>query len=271
MVLGLWGCKQPGEVVVTPEDDDLQFTPVAESDTVRYLPSFDTSGVLLPQDHDRFGGFALVSSIRYRGVAREDSFAASALYFADLTRPESLGNRIVGYYGFDLGPVALNGSPMFRLPHNVMGNAAGWRYLQGLTNAYLPGALYVWSAGSSPFGPIQLSIVSPPSLRVLSPAAGEVIRRDQDIALRWTGEGDIAIVLSILGPSGRRHPILHARPPVNRGHGLLRARMLRMLPSTRSYVVSFVLFNRQETMVGTYPNPVLVQAASVIHVFVHLR
>jgi len=279
-------CQQPAEVELRPDlDDALEITPLAEADSTFDRPSIDSSAVL-PGEHDLFGGMLLVNRVKYdSGGVRVDSMAFSRVFFANRTMPVMFMGRIVGFHGIDLGspPLspALNGTPMSRVPHlihmrRIFADSialAGFEYFSNLTTTFQANTEYRWTASSGIPGGFDISIRSPDNLAVQSPRGGSVISRNQDLPLRWRGQGDsFTIVISRFDPLTRRvKPLLQLRPRVNRGHVIIPAKILRTLPRERFYVMTFMLVNRSRSVVAGYGERVLVQAASVYNSYVEIR
>ena len=286
LLLPAAGCQQPAEVELRPDlDDVLEVTPLAEVDSTFGRPSIDSSAVL-PREHDMFGGMLVVNRVKYDAGVRVDSGAFSRVYFANRNLPVMFMGRIVGFHGIDLGlpPLspALNGAPMSRVPHRIPLRRifadsialAGFEYFSDLTTTFQANTEFRWTASSGFPGGFDISIRSTDNLEVQSPRGGSLISRNQDLPLRWRGQGDsFTIVISRFDPLTRRvKPLLQLRPRVNRGHAIIPAKILRTLPRERFYVMTFMLANRSRSeVVAGYGERVLVQAASVYNSYVEIR
>lgn len=286
LLLPAAGCQQPAEVELSADpDDDLEITPLAATDSTFDRPSIDTSAVL-PGEHDLFGGILVVNRVKYDAGVRVDSGAFSRVYFANRTMPVMFMERLVGFHGIDFGlpPLSptLNGTPMSRVPHRIsvrriFGDSivlAGFEYFSDLRTTFQANTEYRWTAVPGVLGGFDISIRSPDDLSVQSPRGGSVISRNQDLALRWRGQGDsLSIIISRVDPFTHRvRPLLRLRPRVNRGHAIIPAKILRALPRERFYVLTFMLANRSRSeVIAGYGERVLVQAASVYNSYVEIR
>jgi hypothetical protein len=150
-----------------------------------------------------------------------------------------------------------------------MGNdtISGVEYHRDLSGTFMPQHLYSWSATPDSLGPISIAIRTPDRLQVVSPVGGRIISRAEGIEVEWSGNGSIAIIISrVESPGARPRPLLHIRPRVNRNRLFIGPKVLDLLPRLGFYVFSFVLFNRNETVVvHRFSGRVLVMASSVHH------
>jgi hypothetical protein len=151
---------------------------------------------------------------------------------------------------------------------------AGFEYVTDLST-YQPNHNYTWNVSPpDSISPFTASIISPNEVTVQSPAGGAIVRRDRDLELRWTGNGNLSIIISGFEPVTRKtKPFLHIKPRVNIGSAILGRRVLNLLPNRfRYYVFTFVLSNRNESIVvGSFKGRVLIQAASMYNSYVELR
>lgn len=281
-LLFLAGCQEPSAVQLLPESDELEVTAIPLADT-NYAAGQVDSMAVLPGDQLRFAGHIYINKVTYDGPGAFRTHARAGVLFEDRNREVRNQFRRFGYYGIDLGTVNLNGSPMARVPHRVpirriLGDSivmAGVEYIADISEEYLPNATYVWSVPApDSISPFTTSIQTPDELTVQSPAGGSVVSRNRDLPMRWTGRGNLAIIISSYDPSSRRvRPFLHLRPRVNTGRAILNARVLAMLPRDRRFwVFTFVLANRDTSLVvGGFQGGVLIQAASVYNSYVELR
>jgi hypothetical protein len=271
VALVLAGCEQPGEVELTSDETDLVVTAIDLPDSSLEYQPVDSSAVL-PADHQRFAGHVTVTKVRFDAGTRVDSTALSRVYFADRTRPIKRNGRTIGFFGFNLGIVTLNSIPMLQVPHRLRDTTAGFEYVQDLRASYRPNTLYQWVADPIIIDPVRVSIESPDDLTVLVPRGGSRIPRDRDLEMRWTGRGNIFIIISSRDSiAGRLRPLIALQPRTNTGRAVLPSRVLRLLPRERYFVFSFVLANRNEaTVIGRFTHEVLVQAAIVHNSFVEL-
>jgi hypothetical protein len=281
-VIGLVGCEQPAEVELQPVEVDggVVVSSIAEADTGLVIAPVDSSG-MLPSDRYRFEASMQVTHVVYdAGAKGVDSFAVSRAYFSDRGRPVLFGGRVLAYFGLDLGVINLNGIPMlkrfYRIPIPWVGRdtVAGVEYVSNLTQEYKPNTVYEWSL-SAIFGQgFHPSIQSPDDLRVLSPVGGSIVARRRDLLLRWTGKGDVWIVVSAYDPVKKSSkPLLQVVPTdAGRNRAVLSAQTLRLLPANRFYWFTFMSYNRLERGgISQYPGKILIQAASVYNSLVELR
>ena len=277
------GCQQPSGVeLVTPPEEDLEITAIAGTDTAYARPSVDSSAVL-PGEHDAFPGLLTVNKIKYDATGSvSDSLAFSRVFLADRLHPVQVLGRTVGYPGFDLGPsISLNGTPVLRLPHVIPIRRvlldtiilAGYEYVVPLTTTYQANTEYRWIAQPSVLSGFNIVIRTPDELIVESPRGGSIVSRNEDLELRWRGQGgQFWIIVSKVEPISRRViPLLRLQPRVNRGYAIVPSKVLRALPRDQRYVLTFVLANRSQATVDGYPDRILVQAASVYNSYVEIR
>jgi hypothetical protein len=281
-VVGLVGCEQPAEVELQPVEVDggVVVSSIAEADTGLVIAPVDSSG-MLPSDRYRFEATMQVTHVVYdAGAKGVDSFAVARAYFSDRSRPVLFGGRVLTYSGLDLGVITLNGSPMskrfYQIPIPWVGRdtIAGVEYVSNITQEYRPNTAYEWSF-SGIFGQgFHPSIQSPDDLRVLSPVGGSIVPKGRDLLLRWTGKGDVWIVVSAYDPARKSSkPLLQVVPTdAGRNRAVLSAQTLRLLPANRFYWFTFMFYKRLERAgMGQYPGKILIQAASVYNSLVELR
>lgn len=277
------GCQQPTDVKLLSESNPsgLEIVPVAKPDTLIASTPVD-SAAILPSEQAAYYGQFLLQSVRLdAGPGKVDSFASSRVFLADSVIRFLV--RQVGFYGIDLGPVLLNGVPLVRVPHRITllsttvrdtSIIGGVEYRGDFTQSYRPNTQYAWTAPLSPFGALSVGIRSPDALKVISPAGGSIIPRNQDLLVKWTGgNGNLRIIVSTYDPLIKRSvPVLEFRPRTNTGSGLIPASMLRQFPRGPFFVFTFILSNRQElaAIKGTV-GKILVQAASVSNSYVEMR
>lgn len=281
-LISLGGCQEPSAVQLLPDSNELEVTAISLADT-NYAAGQVDSLAVLPGDQLRFAGQITINKVTYDGPGAFRTHARARVLFEDRNREVRHQFRRFGYYGIDLGTVTLDGSPMARVPHRVLIRrlladsivTAGVEYVADLSGEYLPNTIFTWSAPApDPISPFTAAIRTPDALTVQSPAGGSIISRNRDLPLRWTGRGNLAIIISAYDPSTQRvRPFLHLRPRMNTGGALLKARILALLPHDRRFwVFTFVLANRDASLVlEGFQGGVLVQAASVYNSYVELR
>ncbi len=281
-VIVLGGCEQPAEVELRPAEVDggVVVSSIAEADTGLVIAPVDSSGIL-PIDRYRFEATMQVTRVVYdAGSSGVDSFAIARAYFSDRSRPVQFGGRVLSYFGLDLGTITLNGKLMlkrlYRVPIPWVGRdtVAGVEYFSNITQEYKPNATYEWSIASIMGQGFRPSIQSPEDLRVLSPVGGSVVHKGRDLLLRWTGKGDVWIVVSAYNPATKTSkPLLQVVPTdPGRNRAVLSAQTLRLLPANRFYWFTFMFYNRQERGgMNQYQGKILIQAASVYNSLIELR
>lgn len=272
----LVACEPPEEIYLVPDDSGVEVTSLLLGDTSIALSRIDSSA-LLPLDELTFDGTLVVNGIQHdagQGI-RTGSFAQVVI--ADRNRPVIFDGQTWGYHGFDLGSLSLNGVSMVRRLHFVivpdtvvLAIFAGFEYANPPEFVFEPGRSYTWTADSID-GP-GVTIEAPGALTVHSPAGGSVISRNEDLELRWTSDGDVVIVISLVEGIGRPKPLLHLKPR-DEQVALLPAKILSLLPADQVYFFTFIRANRSEVRVVRrfFDRTVLVQAASVYNSVVLLR
>jgi hypothetical protein len=276
------GCQQPGEVeiVTEPNTTDLEVIPIVRPDTIIVTSAVDTTAVL-PADQVSYVGQFIVNKITLNaGPGKVDSFAYSRVVVSDSVVRYLF--RLVGFNGVDLGAVALNGTAMVKVPHQITVKSfllrdtvltCGVEYRTDLSRTYQSSSLYTWSAPSASTGAVSVSIASPGALEVFSPRGGEIYSREKDLLLAWkAGDGQLRVIISIFEPLTRKSfPILELRPRTNTGKALLPASVLRQFPMPSHYVFTFILFNKREIGVNQVQGgKVLVQSAAVYNSYIQL-
>jgi hypothetical protein len=141
-----------------------------------------------------------------------------------------------------------------------------------MTALYQPRTTYTWTATPDSFAPITTTIETPENIVVHSPSGGTVVRRDRDLPLSWTGEGNLFFVVSAYDLLSRKsRPMLIARVKNNIRRAVLSRKFLQLLPPQRVYVFTFVLASRKEIETAGFEGRVLVQATAVYNSYVELR
>jgi hypothetical protein len=282
------GCQKPSPVTVDPDiilNSTLEVTRIGTPDTNLTVSGVDSSGVI-PADGVNYAGFLLLNNIRYdAGAGAFKTEVFSSVYFVDRNRPLLWNGKPVGYFGIDVAPgplqfVTINALPMLRIPYrlrvpdgSVADSVFGYTFLRELSATYQPNTTYTWNvpalSATSGFAP---QIKSPDELRVSSPAGGGVFPRGKGLALRWTGKGDIDIVISLYLPGTRKtRPLLKIHPRVNTGEAFLDQRILQLLPRDRFFVLTFILAKREERQLpGLFNGKILIQAAAVHNSYIEL-
>jgi len=279
------GCQHPNEVELAKdtEDPQLEVTSLAMVDTTLFR-AIDSLAIT-PADQDRFAGLLLVNNVKFDGGARwgVQTAAFSSVLITDRSRPVQHQGRIFGYYGIRLmpnllNPVRINGLAMLERIHRIRVGmqefSYGHEYVRDVSSIYRPDMPFTWSAAPDSLGPVEVSVQSPADLVVASPVGGSIIPRNQDLKLLWTGQGEIAIILSAYNPLLKQsRPLLRMRPLANKGRARISAAILKALPGDRYYVFTFIVANRKEARItrGSEPVLALAQAASVHNVYVEFQ
>ena len=282
------GCQKPAPLTVEPPADSpagsLLVTVLSNPDTNINVNPIDSVGVL-PADQTNYSGLFLVNTLRYddgHGLTPPLVFASA--YFGDRTKPLVVNGRIVAYYGIDLMPSAsfplkVGGIPMIRYPYKIhigsRDTAFGYMY-RAVFYSLPPRNLYDWDdPRPDPTVPLPIkdSVVMPEDLKVLAPVGGSVLSRSKQVDLRWTGNGNLTIVISTYNPvTGKTRPVLQLQPVVNTGKAVIETRLLQLLPQTKNFVFTFIIANRSDRLLGgPYKDRILVQAACVYNSYVQLQ
>ncbi len=270
LALLLAACQKPTEVQVT-EDALFEVESITESDPAIERPSVDSTG-LLPREQDKFAGLITVASVKTdNGAGIESKSFVHAVF-------ENRNNSIIagGFKRFFLFPlglprVTIGGNTVLLLARDVrFGNQViGSEYVREIP--FTPEANYQFeAAGSDSVSAFSVSIASPDNILVQSPVGGQRIARENDLPLRWSGRGEIFLIVSARTAQGRLIPILNIKPRKNEGHVLLTKKILNALPRG-SYIFTFGLSKKNENfMVGRFRGRVLVRGVSVYNVRVEL-
>lgn len=283
-ILSLWlaSCKEPQEVVLTPQEvgSPPAVKSVAVPDTGLVPTPIDSGGVL-PEDQYRYVGWFQINSMAFatgdRAVRRN---VTSRVYVSRPDSPIVKSGRRIGFLGMDLGMITLNGNLMSReyyfipFPLTTAGVPAGIQYLiRDLTSTYRPNALYTWNVAPLSMSHDTVSISSPDEIDVISPAGGSILSRNKDLELEWTGRGSVSIVISLVDETAKlSKALLSIQPDPGRNQTLLSSKVLLLLPANRRYCFTFSISNRRETAIkAESAGRVLVQAASVYNSYVELR
>jgi hypothetical protein len=268
----LAGCEQPGEIVVREEADGVEVTSLVMSDTSFGMSPIDTSA-LLPDDELQYVGSLMVNNVRFDAGTGIASISFARVFVGDEARPVTGPNGPIGYHGFHLGNVFLNGVPMVERLHRLPGIDpivhAGFEYITGPSFQYVPGQQYTWSGDS--VGSLDLSIETPEIITVQKPLGGAVVEDSEPLILQWTSEGEVVIIVSRIIQSGLR-PMLFLRP-LRRGNAVVSQKVLELLPRNQMYVLTFIRANRKEVSVQRpiLSGTLLLQAASVHNTVIQLR
>jgi len=232
----------------------------------------------LPDDGSRFGATLSVVRSVYdyvRSGRHIDVLAFSRVVFEDRRQTWPGG---IGYFGQPLAGLTLNGVRMDTVRHyvrlpNVGVLPFGVEYVKWLGILYQSQGTYTWGVTLSSSSSVKasVSIQTPPDLIVQSPVGGAQIDRSQPLEVRWTGRGNLAIIISEYNQLLRTsRPLLYLKPATNTGRIVLLPRILALLPKSQHFVFTFVLNNRKEVTVTGYSWRVLVQASSVYNSFVEV-
>ncbi len=266
----LVACQKPTEVRVT-EDALLEIESVTEPDPAIDRGSVDSTA-LLPREQEKFAGLITVASVKTdNGAGIESKSFVHAVF-------ENRNNSIVvgGFKRFFLFPLGLprvtvGGNTVFLLGREIrFGNQViGTEYIREI--AFTPEASYRFeAAGSDSVSAFSVPIEAPDNILVLSPVGGQRIVRDNDVPLRWTGRGELFLIISARNALGRLIPILNIKPRRNEGQALLTKKILNGLPRG-TYIFTFGLSKKNENfMVGRFRGKVLVRGLSVYNVRVEL-
>jgi hypothetical protein len=278
------GCQHPDEVHLTPGPDDattqMEINSIVADSTGHGVG--DSSTVLQQNDQTRFGAILSVQRIvddyvaaTVRNVGRVEF---SSVVFTDRSRPVLDSIQHYGYWGLQLATVKLNSLSMTQVRHlihvPVVGNVpAGYEYFRLLNGTYQPGQLYTWTISIGGTDSTSFSVTAPKSLSVQSPVGGSRIPRNVPLDLRWTGTGNLTIIVSQYFPLLKKSkPLFSIVPAINAGHLIVPPRVLELFRARAQYLVfTFMLENRNVPAgVTAYPGKVLVLASDVYNSYVEL-
>jgi hypothetical protein len=287
--LCLAGCQKPAPLTVEPPVGSpagtLSVTYLPTTDTSITVNPIDSAGVL-PSEQTNYSGLFLVNNVKYDNGHGIFSTAYASAYFGDRNRPLVVNGKILGYYGKDLMPYSayplrIGGVFMTRYPYRIhIGNrdtTFGSIYRAAFAS-FQPHTEIEWDDPGDdttrlrPF--FKDTVVTPEDLQVISPVGGSVFSRSKQIDLRWTGGGDIAIVISTVNTfTGRTKPILLLRPAVNTGKAVIEPQLLQqLLPPTRNFVFTFIIANKVDRQLGVLSQDrTLVQSSSVYNSYFQLQ
>src|SRR5271169_372848 len=139
-------------------------------------------------------------------------------------------------------PLKIGGIPMVRFPYKIhigsRDTAFGYVYRAAFASLK-PKTSFDWDdPGPDPvLSPFKDSVQTPEDLQVLSPAGGSILSRSKQVDMRWTGSGNIVIVISTYNTvTGKTRPVLQLQPAVNTGKAVIEPRLLALLPQTKDFV-----------------------------------
>jgi hypothetical protein len=277
----LGGCVKPSPVQVVEDSSVLEPTTLQSVDPNFDYKAVDSTGVL-PADQQAYYAYLLISDIKFNGAMGERGLALSTVLLGDRTSPVQNGGRVFGYSGLLVRSLLLNGQAMVPVPHvvNIRPSVtvsdssvrAGFEYLLNLTPTYVPNQVYTWTISPLGFDSTTISILTPDTLEVLTPHGGSMHSRGEDLNVRWSGTGNLLVILSATNPvTGRTKPLVSFRPLRGQDHATIRGKLLESLPAG-SYALTFILANRTELPSGkVHPGKVLVQASSLYTTFFGLK
>ncbi|MDH4070911.1 MAG: hypothetical protein OEV30_10860 [Ignavibacteria bacterium] len=273
LLAGLLACEPPGEIQIRQYASGIDVTSLVEPDTVFGFSPIDSSA-LLPRDQIGFDGSLVLNSVRHDGGDGILQFSFAKAFIGDMERPVIGTAGHLGFHGFHLGTILLNGIPLIERPHLVPGIdqvvVAGFEYVAGPVFTYLPGTTYTWSVDS--IGGSGVTIEAPEIIEVSAPAGGSIISRDEPLHLEWSSEGEVVIIVSHVTRIGRPRPMLHLRP-WHDGYAVVSPKILGLLTADGTYLLTFLRANREELAIDRpfMNGTLLVQAASVHNIIVQLR
>jgi hypothetical protein len=288
-LLAALGCQRPSPVTVENDviqNTTLELTTLSLPDTNLTISSLDSSGVL-PMDGASYSGFLLLNNVTYdAGALGVKNEVYSSVYFVDRNRPLIWNGKPIGFFGIDVAPgtlqyVTINSLPMGRIPYRLRlpgstlpDSTFGYTFRRELSAIYQPNATFTWNVPAlntmSGFTP---QIKSPDNLGVTAPAGGSVLSRTKDLTVRWTGKGNIDIVISLFSPLTRRmKPLLKLHPVLNTGLAVIDEKILQLLPRERYFVVTVILAKRDvRQLPGLFNGTILIQAAAVHNSYIELQ
>ena len=263
------GCQKPTEVQLVNDQPVLDVEVVDEPDTTIDRAAVDTTA-LLPRDQQKYNGFVMLSAIKSDWGDGIRSIVLAKVVVENRNQPIIFNRRKI-FYGLPLGTVNVNGDVMVPRIRRIGNLSAGFEYLREISN-HAPRKMYRFVLDS--LNATSFAIQAPENLTVQVPLGGARVARNRNLDLRWTGQGDLFMIISALRASiaGEMQsvPLLRVHAKKNTGSAVLRKEFLSQLPPG-AYTLTFVLANREElNTAGRLPAKVLVQASSIYNVVICL-
>lgn len=282
VALVLGGCRHPSDVELADDaaGSNLEVFAVTLPDTNIAVNSVDSTGVLPGEEVKATGAF-LINAVTWDAGTTKRSIAYARAFFADSV--VRISGRSVGFIGRDVGSVVLDGALMVKVPHRIPVLRVvspdsivvrGVEYLADLTGSYQHNHQYTWTVINRLIPILTVKEQTPEALAVLTPRGGAIHSRSKDLPISWDGgRGKMSVIISSYEPVLKRvRPLLELRVRTNNGRAVIPSKLLSQLPARTSFILTFVLANRTESVI-TQPvsGRVLSQAAAVYNVFVELR
>jgi hypothetical protein len=282
------GCQKPSPLTVEPPVESpagsLLVTPISNPDTNITVNPIDSTGVL-PTDQTVYSGLFLVNTVKYDYGHGTVALSYASAYFGDRNKPLVANGKVVGYYGIDLmpnaaSPLKIGTISLVRYPYKIhiggRDTTFGYVYRASLPLAsFKPRTSCDWDdpVPDPRLNGFKDSVQTPEDLTVQAPAGGSVLSRSKQVDLRWSGSGNLVIVISTYNPvTGKTKPVLQLQPVVNTGKAVIDPHVLQLLPQVRNFVFTFIIANRFDRLLGGMPKDrILVQAASVHNSYVQLQ
>jgi hypothetical protein len=276
------GCRHPSEVELSDDTtgSNLEVFAVSLPDTNIAVNSIDSTGVL-PGDEVKASGAFIINAVTWDAGSTKKSIAYARAFFADSV--VHLSGHTVGFLGRDVGSVVLDGALMVKVPHRIplllslrsdSVLVRGVEYLADLTGSYQHDRLYTWTVISRLVPILSVQERTPEALAVLAPRGGAIHSRNNALPISWNGgKGKMSVIISTYDPTKKTlRPLLELRVRTNNGRAVIPSKLLSQLPPRTTFVLTFVLANRTESVI-TQPvsGKILSQAAAVYNVFVELR
>lgn len=279
VILILAGCQKQGPVELVNEANESPNLEL-ESTIIQNGDAFEAdSAGLLPQPGQRYFGQLVIAGAEFDGPFEHQEASLASATFLDRNSPILVNDEATGFYRtIDAGIIRIDGIILFKLdkvvtrPRSTIRDTVGVYYalysLNGVGGRgfrYIPNQTYRWQgSGYAPFPSYDISIMTPPRIRVLSPTPRDVVYVTRNLPIRWDGGGRVVrITISSHRPGARPRPILQMRVLVNRGSVVIPPSILRLLPNdVDRFVFTVWTENSTITQITGFQDTVLVQAIS---------
>ncbi len=277
------GCQKPGPIEIIDDKDDSKLIDIKStgsvSDTLYAVSVGDTSGNFGTQN-SRYFAKLIHQSIRFDRLLRRDSLINSEAIFFDKNNSIKHNNRVITFPSFDVGTLKINGEVLNKFPRRMMlpmqgDTLIGYRYQ--LRRNYELTATNRWtSTGSGSIDAFDISIPSPPTIRVLN-MPPRFINLSEPLNIKWDCANPIVNIF-ISGEAGdlfarRLVPLIHLQIRNIKGGVTVPVKILELIPVKRfsRFVFSFVSESSATVRISGYPEDVLVHSSSVHSIFLSVQ
>ncbi len=286
MLVNICGCRRDGGVELV---ENVTGTPRLEveyvgNDQAPTNPAIeDSTGYLLTSASTYYGTLNVAGS-EYDGLNEhhEASVAKAAFYMS--SEPIVVSGATVAYHLMVPNLISVDNILLHNIirtysADNLYEDTLGVEYSlltrdgSGDGFQYVGNHRYTWIVGDSisPFDTI--TIVSPPDVHVVSPAAEDAVSLNADVHMRWSGGGSyVRIIISDVETDQYPKSILRIRVTPNTGSVTIPAELLRVLPRQRMYYLwSLSSASSSVTRIHGYGDNVLVNAEHIHNLLLRVR